>query len=181
MHQDCERILCSEAELARTVEMLAARINRDYADKTVLVVGILKGAILFYADLVRRLTVDARFDFMAVSSYGASPHSTGAVRILKDLDHSIEGMHVLIVEDIVDSGLTMNYLLRNLRERKPASVEVCALMDKPSRRKAEVFVKYAGMEIPNAFVVGYGLDYAERYRNLPYIGVLKESVYQGKT
>ena len=179
MHQDCEKILCSEKQLAKTVQALADRINRDYEGKTVLAIGILKGASVFYADLVRRLTVDVRFDFMAVSSYGASTNSTGAVRILKDLDHSIEGMNVLVVEDIVDSGLTMNYLLNNLRERKPASVEVCALMDKPSRRRAEVTVKYAGMEVPDAFVVGYGLDYAEKYRNLPYIGVLKQEIYRG--
>lgn len=177
MHKDIKRILMTEEEIKATVDRLAAQINADYQGKRLLVVGILKGAILFYSDLVRALDIPVHFDFMAVSSYGASTHSTGAVRILKDLDTSIENEHVLIVEDIVDSGLTLSYLLKNLNQRKPASLAVCCLMDKPSRRQVDISPNYVGMEIPDAFAVGYGLDYNESYRNLPYIGELKEEVY----
>lgn len=178
LHKDCKRILYTEQEIAGTVDALAARLNRDYAGKTVLMVCILKGASVFYCDLIRRLDFDVRLDFMSVSSYGSSTDSSGAVCIRKDLDVSIKDMDVVVVEDIVDSGLTMSYLLDNLRARGPKSVNICALMDKPSRRKVDVEVKYSGMEVPDAFVVGYGLDYAERYRNLPYIAELKEEMYK---
>ena len=173
LHKDCKRILYTEQEIAGTVDALAARLNRDYAGKTVLMVCILKGASVFYCDLIRRLDFDVRLDFMSVSSYGNATDSSGAVCIRKDLDVSIKDMDVVVVEDIVDSGLTMSYLIDNLIARGPKSVSICALMDKPSRRKVDVEVKYSGMEVPDAFVVGYGLDYAERYRNLPYIGVVE--------
>lgn len=177
--KDIERVLIGEEELNMLLDSLAAKINGDYRGRRIIAVGILKGAAVFYADLVRRLTdVDVRFDFMAVSSYGASTKSTGAVRILKDLDHSIEGEDVLIVEDIVDTGLTLKYLVDNLSKRGASSVGICCLLDKPARRKTEINVNYAGQEIEDAFVVGYGLDYNERYRNLPYVGILKPEIYR---
>lgn len=179
LHNDCQSILLSQSDIQKIVEDIAARLNRDYANKTVLMVCILKGASVFYSDLVRHLNFDVRFDFMCVSSYGNSTASSGAVCIRKDLDVPIKDMDVLLIEDIVDSGLTMSYLLESLQARAPRSLNVCTLMDKPSRRETQVDVKYAGMEIPNAFVVGYGLDYADRYRNLPYIGILKEEIYRG--
>jgi hypoxanthine phosphoribosyltransferase len=168
-------VLIEAAPLQMRVSELAAEVSRDYADVELLLVGVLKGAVFFMADLVRRLDVPCEIDFMAVSSYGSSTDSSGVVRILKDLDANIEGRHVLIVEDIVDSGLTLSYLLRNLESRGPASLEVCALLTKPSRREADIVCRYVGFEIPNRFVIGYGLDYAERYRSLPYIAVLDES------
>ncbi|MDD6204318.1 MAG: hypoxanthine phosphoribosyltransferase [Firmicutes bacterium] len=177
LHPDCERILFTPEQIAAAVDGIAQRLNADYAGKTVYMVCILKGASTFYSDLVRRLTFDVRFDFMCVSSYGSATASSGAVCIRKDLDSSIKDMDVIIVEDIVDSGLTMRYLTENLLSRDPKSINICALMDKPSRREVPVEVKYSGMEIPNAFVVGYGLDYAERYRNLPYIAVLRREIY----
>lgn len=179
MHPDCERILLAEEDIHLKVKELAARISRDYADRELLVVGILKGSVIFLADLVRHITVPTRFDFMAVSSYGASSRSSGVVRILKDLDQGIEGRHILIVEDIVDTGLTLSYLVNNLRTRGPASLAVCTLLDKPSRRIVDVAVQYNGFQIDDHFVVGYGLDYNERYRNLPYIMVLRPNVYKG--
>jgi len=178
LHKDCKRILYTKEQIAATVEALAERLNKDYAGKTVLMVCILKGASVFYCDLIRKLDFDVRLDFMSVSSYGNATASSGAVCIRKDLDISIKDMEVVVVEDIVDSGLTMSYLIDNLRARGPKSVNICTLMDKPSRRKAEVEVKYSGMEVPDAFVVGYGLDYAECYRNLPYIAELKEEMYK---
>ena len=147
-------------------------LSADYAGRELLLVGVLKGAVFFMADLMRALTVPCEIDFMAISSYGASTDSSGVVRILKDLDINIEGRHVLVVEDIIDSGLTLSYLLRNLESREPASLEICALLTKPDRREIDVPVRYVGFEIPNKFVIGYGLDFAERYRNLPYVGVL---------
>ena len=167
-------ILVQPDDLAHRVSELAEQISKDYAGKDVLLIGVLKGAVFFLADLMRKIDVDCEVDFMAVSSYGSSTDSSGVVRILKDLDASIEGRHVLIVEDIVDSGLTLSYLIRNLESREPATLEVCALLTKPSRREIDVPVRYVGFEIPNKFVVGYGLDFAERYRNLPYVGVLDE-------
>lgn len=178
LHQDVERVLIGEQELNELLDGLADKINKDYKGRRLMVIGILKGAVIFYSDLVRRLEdIDVRFDFMAVSSYGASTQSTGAVRILKDLDHPIEGEDVLIVEDIVDSGLTLKYLVDNLSKRGAASIRICCLLDKPARRRTEITAHYAGREIEDAFVVGYGLDYNERYRNLPYVGVLKPEIY----
>jgi hypoxanthine phosphoribosyltransferase len=167
-------ILVQPDELAHRVRELADQISRDYAGKDVLLIGVLKGAVFFLADLMRQLEVDCEVDFMAVSSYGSSTDSSGVVRILKDLDASIEDRHVLIVEDIVDSGLTLSYLFRMLGGRSPASLEVCALLTKPDRREVDMPIRYVGFEIPNKFAIGYGLDHAERYRNLPYVAVLNE-------
>ena len=165
-------VLVEAHALARRVKEIGARISADYEGRDLFLVGVLKGAVFFLSDLMRCLTVPCEVDFMAVSSYGSSTDSSGVVRILKDLDASIEGREVLIVEDIVDSGLTLSYLLRTLRARDPASLEVCALLTKPERRKVELPIRYVGFEIPNRFAVGYGLDHAERYRNLPYVAAL---------
>jgi hypoxanthine phosphoribosyltransferase len=167
-------ILVQPDDLRRKVAELGRRISEDYADRDLLLVGVLKGAVFFLSDLMREISVPCEVDFMAVASYGSATDSSGVVRILKDLDASIEGRNVLIVEDIVDSGLTLQYLLRNLRARGPASVEVCALLTKPERRKIEFEAKYVGFEIPNRFAIGYGLDHGERYRNLPYVAALAE-------
>ncbi len=179
MHSDGERILFSEEQILARVAELGAEISRDYKDKELLVIGILKGAIIFLSDLVRNIRVPLYFDFMAVSSYGASTVSSGVVRILKDLERTIENRHVLIVEDIVDTGLTLNYLVDNLKARGPASLKVCTLLDKPSSREAPVKIDYNGFTVPNEFIVGYGLDYNGRYRNFPYIMVLSRKVYEG--
>jgi hypoxanthine phosphoribosyltransferase len=167
-------ILIDEETLAARVGELGAEVSADYEGRDLLLIGVLKGAVFFMADLMRHLTVACEVDFMAISSYGDATDSSGIVRILKDLDINIEGRDVLVVEDIIDSGLTLSYLMRNLESREPASLEVCALLTKPSRREIDVRVRYVGFEIPNKFVVGYGLDFAERYRNLPYVGVLDE-------
>ena len=167
-------ILIDEETLAARVAELGAEVSADYEGRDLLLIGVLKGAVFFMADLMRHLTVACEVDFMAISSYGDATDSSGIVRILKDLDISIEGRDVLVVEDIIDSGLTLSYLIRTLESREPASLEVCALLTKPSRREIDVRVRYVGFEIPNKFVVGYGLDFAERYRNLPYVGVLDE-------
>jgi hypoxanthine phosphoribosyltransferase len=167
----CE-VLVSEGELQARIAALGAEISSDYEGRDLLLVGVLKGAVFFMADLMRKLTVSCEIDFMAISSYGAATDTSGVVRILKDLDINIAGRDVLVVEDIIDSGLTLSYLMRNLGARKPTSLEICALLTKPERREIEVPVRYVGFEIPNRFVIGYGLDFAERYRNLPYIGVL---------
>jgi hypoxanthine phosphoribosyltransferase len=167
-------ILVEEEELVRRVGELAQEISRDYRDRDLLLVGVLKGAVFFLSDLMRQLEVPCEVDFMAVASYGSSTDSSGVVRILKDLDRSIEGREVLIVEDIVDSGLTLSYLLRTLRARNPASLEVCALLTKPERRKVELPIRYVGFEIPNRFAIGYGLDHGERYRSLPYVAALAD-------
>jgi len=166
-------ILIGPEELQARVRELGAEISADYTGRDLLLVGVLKGAVFFMADLMREISVSCEIDFMAISSYGASTDSSGVVRILKDLDLNIDGRHVLVVEDIIDSGLTLSYLLRNLESREPASLEICALLTKPERREIDVTVKYIGFEIPNRFVIGYGLDFAERYRNLPYVGVLR--------
>ena len=158
--------------LAARVAELGEQISADYAERDLLLVGVLKGAVFFLSDLMRHLTVPCEVDFMAVASYGSSTDSSGVVRILKDLDASIEGRDVLIVEDIVDSGLTLSYMLRTMRARDPASLEVCALLTKPERRKVNLPIRYTGFEIPNRFVIGYGLDYEEKYRNLPFVAVL---------
>jgi hypoxanthine phosphoribosyltransferase len=165
-------VLVDEQTLRARVEELGEEISRDYAGREPLLIGVLKGAVFFMADLMRELTVPCEIDFMAISSYGASTDSSGVVRILKDLDINIEGRDVLVVEDIIDSGLTLSYLIRNLEAREPATLEVCALLTKPARREIAVPVRYVGFEIPNRFVIGYGLDFGERYRNLPYVGVL---------
>src|SRR5215217_8588112 len=168
-------ILVQPDELAHRVRELADEISRDYVGRDLLLIGVLKGAVFFLSDLMRFLEVPCEVDFMAVSSYGSSTDSSGIVRILKDLDAPIQGREVLIVEDIVDSGLTLSYLLRTLRAREPASLEVCALLTKPERRKVELPIRYVGFEIPNRFVIGYGLDHAERFRNLPFVAVLQET------
>jgi hypoxanthine phosphoribosyltransferase len=165
-------VLIDEPTLRARVAELGAEISADYEGRDLLLVGVLKGAVFFMADLMRELTVPCEIDFMAISSYGAATDSSGVVRILKDLDINVAGREVLVVEDIIDSGLTLSYLVRSLRARKPASLEVVALLTKPARREIDVPVRYVGFEIPNRFVIGYGLDFAERYRNLPYVAVL---------
>ena len=172
--------MLDEVTLAKRIKEMGEEISKDYAGKEIIVIGILKGSVVFVADLVREITLPVSFDFMAVSSYGARTTTTGTVRILKDLDYDIEGKHVLIVEDIIDSGVTLSYLIEHLAGRKPASLKLCTLLSKPERRKVEVAVDYTGFTVPDAFLVGFGLDYAEKYRNLPFIGILKEEVYAEK-
>ncbi len=178
MNKDIKKILISEEELENKVKALGAKITADYKNKDLLLVCVLKGAVIFVSDLMRTIDLPLDIDFMAISSYGSNTKSSGVVRILKDLNASIEGRHVLIVEDIIDSGLTLSYLVDNLKSRGPASVEICTILDKPDRRVADLEIKYTGFQVPDEFVVGYGLDYAEKYRNLPYIAVLKEEIYQ---
>jgi hypoxanthine phosphoribosyltransferase len=175
-----EVLIDEEALRARIVE-LGAEISADYSGRDLLLVGVLKGAVFFMADLMRELTVPCEIDFMAISSYGAATDSSGVVRILKDLDINVAGRDVLVVEDIIDSGLTLSYLMRNLTARKPASLEVVALLTKPERREIDVPVRYVGFDIPNRFVIGYGLDFAERYRNLPYVAVLHADLVPNAT
>lgn len=178
MKNDVKSVLYSEELLASKVAELGAKITEDYMGKELLVIGVLKGANIFLSDLVRKIDLPVKLDFIAASSYGSSTESSGVVRILKDLDYSIEGKHVLIVEDIIDTGLTLHYLLDNFKARNPKSVSVCTLLDKPERRKVEIDVAYVGFDIPDEFIVGYGIDYAEKYRNLPYIATLKPEVYE---
>jgi hypoxanthine phosphoribosyltransferase len=166
-------ILVEAEDLQRRVKALGAEISTDYEGKDLVMIGVLKGAVLFLADLMRELDVPCEVDFMAVSSYGSATDSSGVVRILKDLDASIEGRDVLLVEDIVDSGLTLHYLLKSLGARDPRTLEVCALLTKPERRRVDLPIKYVGFEIPNRFAIGYGLDHAQRYRNLPYVAALQ--------
>jgi len=177
-HPDIESIIIPEEKVRERVRELGAEVSRDYEGRSVLLVAVLRGAALFIADLSREITVPVELDFMAVSSYGSSTKSSGVVRILKDLDEQIEGRHVLVVEDILDTGLTLKYLLKNLASRKPASLEVITLLSKEGKQRVPISCKYVGFSVPDAFVVGYGLDFAQRYRNLPYIGVLKPSAYQ---
>jgi hypoxanthine phosphoribosyltransferase len=177
IHEDIEKILISEEEIQDKLRDLAKQISEDYRGQDLLLVGVLKGAFVFMSDLARHIDLPLEFDFMAVSSYGSATKSSGVVRILKDLDYEISGRHVLLVEDIIDSGLTISYLLRYLQARGPASLEICSLFWKRGEQAVPLDVKYPGFEIPPVFVVGYGLDYAERYRNLPYIGVLRPSAY----
>ena len=176
LHAAVEEVLIDEAALQNRIAELGTAITEDYRGRDLLLVGVLKGAIFFMADLMRQIEVPCEVDFMAISSYGAGVDSSGVVRILKDLDMSVENRNVLVVEDIVDSGLTLSYLLRNLEAREPASLETCALLTKPERRENDVVCRYVGFEIPNRFVIGYGLDFAERYRNLPYVGVLRDEL-----
>jgi hypoxanthine phosphoribosyltransferase len=178
IHPDIESVLLTEEQVQARIRELGAEISRDYDGMSILLVAVLRGAALFIADLARDITVPVELDFMAVSSYGSSTKSSGVVRILKDLDEQIEGRHVLVVEDILDTGLTLKYLLKNLASRKPASLEVVTLLSKEGKRRVPISCKYVGFSVPDEFVVGYGLDFAERYRNLPYIGVLKPSAYQ---
>ena len=176
MRRDIERMLISEEEIQKKVAEMGKKISQDFRDKDPLFVGVLKGCFIFMADMMRYVDIRCSMDFMAVSSYSGTS-STGAVKINKDLSEDIEGRHVIIVEDILDSGVTLSYLKQYLMVRKPASISIATLMDKPARRKADVYADYSCFEIPDAFVVGYGLDYNERYRNLPYIGVLKPEIY----
>jgi len=179
MNSDISQVLVSEQELQAKVAELGAQISRDYAGKNLLLVSILKGAVVFMADLMRAVTVPCGIDFMVVSSYGgANTTSTGLVKIIKDLDQDLSGKDVLIVEDILDTGITLSHLIPMLRLRNPNSVRLCTILSKPSRRQADITPDYLGFEVPDAFVVGYGLDYDEKYRNLPYVGVLKPEVYQ---
>ena len=177
MKQDIERILFSEEQLKERIAALGAELTRDYEDKNPIFVGVLKGCFVFMADLLRNVDVYCTMDFMSVSSYGDGVTSTGAVKINKDLSRDIAGRHVIIVEDILDSGITLSYLKKYLSVRNPASISIVTLLDKPARRRADVQADYVGFEVEDAFVVGYGLAYAEEYRNLPYIGVLKSEVY----
>lgn len=177
MHKDCERILISEEELNSIVEGIAKRINEDYQGKNLLLVGLLKGSVAFMADLMKKLEVDCKIDFICVSSYGAGTESSGRVNIIKDVSQSVEGLDVLIVEDIIDSGNTLAFILKYFEAKGANSVKICTLLSKPSRRVVHIPVDYIGREIPDEFVIGYGLDYAEKYRNLPYVGILKRSVY----
>ena len=176
---DIERVLITDEEIQGKIRELGDRITEDYRGKELLLIGVLKGAFVVMADLSRHIRLPLQFDFMAVSSYGAATKTSGVVRILKDLDHDIDGHDVLLVEDIVDSGLTLAYLLRNLRARRPATLEVCALLRKPEVQRVALDIKYEGFEIPPEFVVGYGLDYGEKYRNLPYVATLKPEAYEG--
>lgn len=178
MKQDIQEILFSEEVLNKRIKELANEISKDYEGKSLVVVGILKGSVLFAAELIKNISVKCEIDFMAVSSYGSSTETSGVVRILKDLDSSIEGKDILLVEDIVDTGITLSYLLKYLQARKANSIEIVSLLNKPVRRKTDLDVKYIGFEVPDGFIVGYGIDYAEKYRNLPFIGILKPEVYE---
>ena len=178
IHPDIESVMISDEQIQERVRELGAEISADYQGQTVLLVAVLRGAAIFLADLSRAMTVPVELDFMAVSSYGSSTKSSGVVRILKDLDEQIEDRNVLVVEDILDTGLTLKYLLKNLASRKPASLEVITLLSKEGKQRVPISCKYVGFICPDEFVVGYGLDYAEKYRNLPYIGVLKPAAYQ---
>lgn len=178
-HDDVETVVLTEEQIHDRVAELGEQISATYGDEPVLLVAVLRGAAMFVADLAREMTCPVEIDFMAVSSYGSSTHSSGVVRILKDLDEDIDGRHVLVVEDILDTGLTLKYLLKNLASRNPASLEVVTLLHKQGKQRVSISCKYVGFEIPDEFVVGYGLDYAEKYRNLPYVGVLKPHVYGG--
>ena len=178
MEKIIKEVLVSEEDIKAKVKELGVTITEDYKDKDLIVVGILKGAVVFMSDLCREIKLPILMDFMAVSSYGKSSVSTGEVRIVKDLDYSVENKDILIVEDIIDTGYTLSYLTDNLKKRGASSVKIITLLDKPDRRKADVYVDYLGFEIPDEFVVGYGLDFAEKYRNLPYVAALKEEVYK---
>lgn len=179
MDNDVEEILIDQETLQNRIKQLGEKISKDYAGKDLILICVLKGAILFMADLAQNIDIPLEMDFMDVSSYGDSAQSSGVVKIIKDLDTNIEGRDLLIVEDIVDSGLTLSYLVDLLKGREVKSLKICSLLDKPTGRIGQVEIDYTGFEVPDAFVVGYGLDYAEKYRNLPYIGILKEEIYKG--
>lgn len=178
MKNDIERVLLSEEEISGKIRELGSKISEEYKNKELILVGVLKGSVPFMAELMKRISIPCKMDFMAVSSYGDSTESSGVVRILKDLDFEIENKDVLIIEDIIDSGITLKYLIKYLSAKNPNSVEIACLLNKPERRQVEIDVKYLGYDVPNYFLVGYGLDYAEKYRNLPYVGILKEEVYK---
>ena len=178
MKNDIERVLLTEEQIKERVNRLGEEISRDYADKNLLLVSVLKGSVVLMADLMRAISVHCRIDFLAVSSYGSSTRTSGNVKLLKDLDHPVDGMDILLVEDILDSGLTLHYIREMLGTRGAASIKICTLLDKPERRRADIHADYVGFTVPDAFVVGYGLDYAEHYRNLPYIGILKREIYE---
>ena len=178
MRNDVAEILYTEDQLAEIVARMGRQISEDYRDKNLFMISVLKGSLIFMADLMRAVTIPCSIDFLSVSSYGAGTTTTGAVRILKDLDDSMEGTDLLIVEDILDSGVTLSFLMKNLSARNPRSIRLCTLLDKPERRKVDIHADYVGAQVPDEFIVGYGLDYAEKYRNLPYIGVLKPEIYQ---
>jgi hypoxanthine phosphoribosyltransferase len=178
MKQDIQEVLFSEEVLAKRIKELAKEISDDYKNKDLVVVGILKGSVLFAAELIKNISIHCEIDFMAVSSYGNSTETSGVVRILKDLDNNIEGKDILIVEDIVDTGVTLTYLLKYLEARKANSIEIVTLLNKQVRRTADLEAKYIGFEVPDGFIVGYGIDYAEKYRNLPFVGTLKDEIYK---
>lgn len=178
MINDIKEIIIKEDEVLSKIKELSKQISEDYKNKNLLVVGILKGSVIFASDLIKNIEIPCEIDFMAVSSYGNSSETSGVVRIIKDLDHSIDGKDIIIVEDIIDSGVTLDYLIRYLKTRNVNSVKIAALLSKPSRRKVEIDVEYLGFEVPDEFIVGYGLDYAEKYRNLPYVAILKEEIYK---
>ena len=178
MKHDIERVLLTEGQLQERVGQMGEEISRDYAGKNLLLVSVLKGSVVLMADLMRAISVRCKIDFLAVSSYGSSTRTSGNVKLLKDLDHPVDGMDILLVEDILDSGLTLHYIREMLDTRGAASIKICTLLDKPERRKADIHADYVGFTVPDAFVVGYGLDYDEKYRNLPYIGILKPQVYE---
>lgn len=177
MHKDIESVLFSEKEIENIVNILANQIEKDYNNKDFIMVGLLKGSVAFMADLMKKINLDFSIDFMVVSSYGGGTQSTGRVNVLKDISQSVEGKEILIVEDIIDSGNTLNFIKKYLTVKGAKSIKLCTLFDKPDRRTADITVNYVGMKIPDVFIVGYGLDYDEKYRNLPYVGVLKSSVY----
>ena len=179
MHKDIEKVLFSAEQLHEITERIGEQISFDYQGKNLLLVSVLKGSVVFMADLMRAIKIPCRIDFMSVSSYGAGTKTSGVVKITKDLDINLEGYDLLIVEDILDSGMTLHYIIEMLKARHPASVRICTLFDKPERRVAEVHADYVGAQVPDAFIVGYGLDYDQRYRNLPFVGVLKPEVYGG--
>lgn len=176
--EDIEKVLYSEEVLRNKIKELGLKISNDYYGEDLVLIGILKGSVVFMSDLIKEIKIPCSIDFMAVSSYGNSTKTSGIVRILKDLDNEIKGKNVILVEDIIDTGTTLKYLLKYLKSRNPKSLEIVCLLNKPQSRKVEVDVKYIGFEVPNKFLVGYGLDYAEKYRNLPYIGILKEEIYK---
>ena len=178
MMEDIQEVLFTERQIAVMVERIGQQISRDYKDKNLLLVSVLKGSVVFMADLMRSISIPAKIDFMATSSYGAGTKTSGVVKIIKDLDISLSGYDIVLVEDILDSGKTLSYLIELLRDRNPRSLQICTLFDKPERREADVDAAYVGSVIPDAFIVGYGLDYDEKYRNLPFVGVLKPSVYE---
>lgn len=178
MHKDCEKILIDESQLKEIVKSIANKVSEDYNGKDLLLVGLLKGSVVFMADLMKELSIDCKIDFICASSYGSGTTSNGRVNLIKDVSQPVEGLDVLIVEDIVDSGYTLEFILKYFKAKGVNSVRICTLLSKPSRRVVDVPIDYIGAEIPDEFIIGYGLDYAENYRNLPYIGVLKRSVYE---
>lgn len=178
LKNDIEKVLFTEVEIKEKIREIGAQVSIDYEDKEIILVGVLKGSVPFMADLLREITIPCSMDFMAVSSYGNSTKTSGVVRILKDLDSHIENKNILIVEDIIDTGITLSYLVDYLKVRKPASIKIACLLDKPDRRKADIKIDYFAFKVPDFFLVGYGLDYAQLYRNLPYVGILKKEIYE---